>query len=193
MANEIYYLIAIIITIVLVGTLYLIVNRWRLGLSALADSNIYLKKRKEYSMSKNPNIKKKIELDNFEKSLIEDKTIQRPNIEMMNGYEFERFLGDLFKKMGYNVINTKLSVDQGADLIVERFGEKTVIQAKCYSDSVGNSTIQEAGAAKNHYHCDKVLVITTSFFTKPAIQLARDNNIELWNRTKLDEVVNKHW
>lgn len=111
----------------------------------------------------------------------------------MAGLEFERFLGDLFNKMGYKVTQTKLSGDQGADLIVERFGEKIVVQAKRYSETVGNKAIQEVVAAKNHYKCNKALVITSSNFTKSAIQLAKSNEVELWDGNKINELMNKHW
>jgi hypothetical protein len=136
--------------------------------------------------------KKILELDTFEKRLLWGDPSGEIDFDSMNGFEFERFLGDLFKKMGYIVMNTKLSGDQGADLVVERFGEKTAIQAKCYSGTVGNTAIQEVVAAKNHYGCHKTLVITTSYFTPSAMSLANSNNVELWDRNKLDEIIQKH-
>ena len=45
--------------------------------------------------------------------------------------------------------------------------------------------------SKNHYNCDKALVITTSYFTNPAIRLAKSNNVELWDRSKLDKEIKK--
>ena len=65
------------------------------------------------------------------------------NIKRLNGYEFENNLAELYKKMGYFVIQTPLSNDQGADLIVEKMGIKSVIQAKRYSSKVGNKAVQE--------------------------------------------------
>jgi HJR/Mrr/RecB family endonuclease len=49
--------------------------------------------------------------------------------------------------MGYRVEQTKLSGDQGADLVVIKLGEKTVIQAKRYGGKIGNSAVQEIMAA----------------------------------------------
>jgi len=45
--------------------------------------------------------------------------------------------------------------------------------------------------AKNHYRCNKAIVITTSYFTNPAIELAKSNHVELWNRKKLDKMIYK--
>ena len=53
-------------------------------------------------------------------------------VDLLNGFEFEFFLKLLFQKMGYKVINTNLSSDQGADLIISRVNSKIAIQAKNY-------------------------------------------------------------
>ena len=57
--------------------------------------------------------------------------------------------------MGYHVIHTPLSNDQGADLIVEKFSVKTVVQAKNWAKNVDNSGIQEAVAAIKHYDAQR--------------------------------------
>jgi len=121
-----------------------------------------------------------------EKLVNQDKTTI-DDIDSMNGIDFEHFLCDLFSKSGYKSEVTKGSGDQGADLIIEKFGERTVVQAKCYSGAVSNSAIQEAVAAKAHYNCSYAMVVTNSCFTKSAMQLANSNNVELWDREILEE------
>lgn len=107
------------------------------------------------------------------------------HIDELSGLEFEQILGVLFRQMGYKTEVTKASGDQGADLIVEKDLEKTVIQAKCYSTAVSNTAIQEVVAAKAHYNCSKAIVITNNYFTKSAIELAQSNGVELWDREDL--------
>lgn len=146
-------------------------------------------------------IEKEIEIENFEKRLAEEnEQIWIEDIDQLNGYEFEEFLKNLFIKMGYQVIKmgyqveqTKLSGDQGADLVVVKFGEKTVIQAKCYSGKVGNYAVQEIFAAMNLYKAQKGMVVTNNYFTPAAFELADANNIELVDRNALEELINKHW
>ena len=107
------------------------------------------------------------------------------DIDLMNGTEFEEFVGILFKNMGYSTQVTKKSGDQGLDVIAIKNGKKIGIQAKCYSTVVGNSAVQEAAAGKNFYNCDNVLVITNNYFTTSAIELAQANGVTLWNRDML--------
>ena len=111
------------------------------------------------------------------------------DIDKMNGEEFEIYIGELFKKLGYKIVVTKVSGDQGIDVIVQKGGIKTGIQCKRYTNKVSNSAIQEAVAGKAQYGLDKVMVITTNYFTKSAIELANSNNVVLWNRDKLESVV----
>ena len=111
------------------------------------------------------------------------------DIDLMSGTEFEDFVALLFKKMGYSSQVTKQSGDQGLDVIAVKNGTKIGIQAKCYSNTVGNAAIQEAVAGKSFYNCDKVLVITNNYFTTAAIELAQANNVILWNRDMLKEKI----
>jgi len=139
-------------------------------------------------------VEKEIELKNFEKNLIEEREqIYLDIIDKLNGYEFENFLKTLFSKMGYRVEQTKLSGDQGADLVVIKFGEKTVIQAKRFGGKVGNKAVQEIMAAISLYQAKKGMVITNNYFTPSAVELANANKIELIDRDGLEELINKHW
>ena len=111
------------------------------------------------------------------------------DVDLMTGTEFEEFIGLLFKKMGYTSRVTQQSGDQGLDVIAIKNGTKIGIQAKCYSNTVGNSAIQEAVAGKCFYNCDKLIVITNNYFTSSAIKLAQANNVILWNRDMLKEKI----
>ena len=139
-------------------------------------------------------IEVEIELENFEKKLTEEnEQIFIEDIDRLNGYEFEEFLKNLFLKMGYQVEQTKLSGDQGADLVVVKFGEKTVIQAKRYGAKVGNYAVQEIMAAISLCQAQKGAVITNNYHTPAAFELAEANNIELIDRNDLEELIRKFW
>ncbi len=114
------------------------------------------------------------------------------HVDAMSGYDFETFLADIFRTAGYDVEGTKLSGDQGADLFVSRFGKKTVIQAKNYSGSVGNSAVQEAISAKSFYNCDEAMVVTNSYFTRSAIELATAASVRLVGRNDLQGYLDDH-
>lgn len=133
--------------------------------------------------------REEIELEKFEKDLSSSRKIEIGDFTRLNGYEFEEYLKNLFELLGYTVLKTSLSGDQGADLIISKGGEKIVVQAKKYNGAVSNKAIQEIVAAKNHYKADKAIVATNSKFTKNAIELALSNDVELWDGTKLKEVI----
>jgi len=109
------------------------------------------------------------------------------DIDIMTGIEFEQFVCELFSKMGYDSKVTKKTGDQGIDVIAEKNNIRVGIQSKCYSGIVGNKAIQEAVAGKGFYKCDKVMVISNNFFTNAAIELAKINEVVLWDRNILKE------
>jgi Restriction endonuclease len=129
------------------------------------------------------------ELKRFEHSLQKQENFS--DIDTMTGYEFEDFLITLFTELGYTVEQRKKSHEQGLDLLLLRYGEKTAVQVKRYSKPVGNKAIQEVNAARMYYHCQKALVVTNSYFTASAKQLAERCNVELWDRKKLKELIKK--
>jgi hypothetical protein len=140
-------------------------------------------------------IEKQVELERFENSLTGQASGNRitiNDIDGINGYDFEHVLKELFEKMGYRVIHTTLSNDQGADLIVEKFNVKTVIQAKHWQNNVTNSGIQEVVAAIKHYNVQKSMVISSSGFTQSARELARSNNVTLWDRSILAAMLDEN-
>jgi len=134
-------------------------------------------------------VHKDIDLEEFEQDLDSSQKVDIGDFERLTGYEFEGYLKKLFNLLGYTVIQTSLSGDQGADLIISKDGEKIVVQAKKYNGKVSNKAIQEIVAAKNHYKAHKVIVVTNSFFTKSAIDLALSNNVELWDGLKLKNII----
>ncbi|MEN5346575.1 restriction endonuclease [Achromobacter mucicolens] len=114
------------------------------------------------------------------------------HVDAMNGYDFEKFLVELFQIAGYDVEETRLSGDQGADLFVSRFGKKIVIQAKNYSGTVGNAAVQEAISAKSFYGCDEAMVVTNSNFTRSATELANVAAVRLIGRRELQDYLDDH-
>ncbi|MDO4976829.1 MAG: restriction endonuclease [Eubacteriales bacterium] len=125
-------------------------------------------------------------------SATDKKRITLEDVDLMSGSEFESVVCELFKKMGYAAFVTKASGDQGVDVIAEKNGVKIGIQAKCYSNTVGNSAIQEVVAGKKFYTCNRILVVTNNYYTKSAIELAAANGVTLWNRDVLSEKMNAY-
>lgn len=103
-------------------------------------------------------------------------------VDAMDGFQFEAFLAEVFQTLGFDVKETKKTADQGADLFVSRFGKNMVIQAKNYTGSVGNAAVQQAISAKAFYGCDEAMVVTNSYYTKSAKDLATTAGVRLVDR-----------
>jgi len=110
----------------------------------------------------------------------------------MTGKEFEEFLVQFFETCGCIVTKTKPGHDYGADLILERFGERTVVQAKRQKQSIGLKAVQEVTAARKYYQAHKTLVVINGAFTKGAKELAKSNRVELWNRIRLMQEIKRN-
>lgn len=113
-------------------------------------------------------------------------------IDKMSGGHFEEFLLVHFKKNGYKGYTTPESNDYGADLVIEKNGIRTVVQAKRWQQKVGIEAVQQIIGSINYYGASSGIVVTNSFFTRSAINLAAANNIDLWDRNKLIEFMSKH-
>jgi len=112
-------------------------------------------------------------------------------IDEMDGYKFEEFMKHVYEQLGYSVYHTPFSGDQGADLILtSKKRTKTAVQVKRYSGKVSNGAVQEVVAAKGFYKCTEGIVVTNSYFTDSAKQLAEANFIDLVDRKELEKLIN---
>lgn len=113
-------------------------------------------------------------------------------VDAMDGFQFEAFLVEIFQTIGFDVKETKKTADQGADLFVTRFGKNMVIQAKNYTGSVGNAAVQQAISAKAFYGCDEAMVVTNSYYTKSAKDLAATAGVRLVDREGLQSYLDDY-
>lgn len=110
-------------------------------------------------------------------------------IDYMDGIEFENLIDAKFQKMGYTTKLTKATKDYGVDLIATKNKKSIAIQIKRYNRNVGVKAIQEVIAAKAFYKTDTAMVLTNSYFTKPAKNLAKETNVILIDRSKLAKIL----
>ena len=111
----------------------------------------------------------------------------------IDGFEFEHLSKELLLTNGfYDIEVTKASGDYGADIIAYKNDIKYAIQCKKYSNSVGVDAIQEVMGSKSIYNCHVAVVLTNNFFTTNAKKLASANNVLLWDRNKLKELLENY-
>lgn len=98
------------------------------------------------------------------------------------GEEFEKFVSTLLLVEGRSEVDfTKLTGDQGVDLLVTIRSKKVAVQAKRYSGPVGNSAVQEVYSGKSYYDCEEAWCITNSYFTPSAKDLASKTGVVLFD------------
>ncbi len=110
-------------------------------------------------------------------------------IDTMTGKEFEDYLKILFERLGYTAKVTPYCGDYGADLVIEKAGVRTAVQAKRYRWPVRIDAVQQVVAAKARYRCSRAMIVTNSYLTSPAWHLARDNQVAVWSRKRLIEKI----
>jgi hypothetical protein len=111
------------------------------------------------------------------------------NWRAMRSVEFEQYLKQVFEALGYDVEDTKVSGDQGIDLIVRIGTRRLAVQVKGYFNSVGNSAVQEAYAGCRHYQCQVCAVVTNSRFTASARELAASVGCILIDEERMEDLV----
>lgn len=112
-------------------------------------------------------------------------------VDDMSGIIFEEFLLEHFKHLNYTGYLTSRAENYGADLVLQKDGIKVVVQAKRWKNNIGLEAIQQVIVAIKHFNANKGIVVTNSSFAKSAQELAYSKGIELWDRTKLIEVMDK--
>lgn len=117
-------------------------------------------------------------------------SVSMADIDAMSGIEFESFVGDLLKSLGYSGVEvTKSSGDQGVDVIASKDGTKYAIQCKNYSSPLNNKPIQEVTTGKAVYGCDVGVVLTNSTFNQHAVEAANATGTLLWDRQILQKML----
>ncbi len=133
---------------------------------------------------------------------IEVKPNQKPNLsqyvsiadlKQLSPPEFEKFIGELYQKMGYNTSVTVRSNDGGIDVIAELEGNRVLIQCKRFKDSsVGVHAVRELYGVVTAENAKKGIIICTSDFTSDARRFAARIPIELIDGKTLEGLVRRY-
>lgn len=115
----------------------------------------------------------------------------KSDYDTMSGVEFEKYCAHILYLNGFSQIKiTPASGDHGIDILAEKDGITYAIQCKCYSDNIGNAAVQQAHTGKSLYHKDIAVVLTNRYFTQQAKEEAQALGVKLWDRDKLEEMIN---
>ncbi|WP_342328073.1 restriction endonuclease [Pedobacter sp. FW305-3-2-15-E-R2A2] len=139
----------------------------------------------------------KIIVSNTNKEILKALTIDPEYVHTISPRKFEELIAYIYTMSGLETELTKQSRDNGADILVWTpppvLGDKflTVIQAKRYikKNKVGSGEIRELGGTSLLFKADKAQMITTSDYSKPAIETAKSFKIDLLRFYELNETI----
>lgn len=126
---------------------------------------------------------------------LEEEQIHARNLDAITPKRFEELVGRIFENMGYYVRYTGGTNDEGIDLECrgKNLNEIIIVQCKRYHGNVGVPTVRDFYGVITHCRASKGFIVTTSDFTKPAINFAKGKPIELVDRKRLSELMGKYY
>jgi len=126
-----------------------------------------------------------------------DKSDPKESLTNLTDRHFEVVIASLYKKIGYEVVLTKKSRDGGFDVSAQRAmgrgQEHLLVECKKYSGAVGVQVVRQLLGVISASKVTKGVIVTTSRFTKPALQFADEHKrIELIDYGLLNGMLNKY-
>ena len=112
-------------------------------------------------------------------------------IRQLSWREFEEFVGEAYRRQGYNVTETGGGgADGGVDLVIRKGGEKLLVQCKHWKmDKVGVKVVRELYGVATAEGATGGIVISSGTFTQEAIDFAKGKPLELLNGTVLQNII----
>lgn len=103
------------------------------------------------------------------------------SIGSMSGGQFEVYMAQVLRGMGYRTTVLGGSGDQGVDIIATGSNGRVAVQCKNYARAVGNKPVQEVYAGSKHHRCEHAWVVAPKGYTKGAHELARSVGVSLFD------------
>ena len=102
-------------------------------------------------------------------------------------YDFEVFCARLFSAMGFETQVTSRTNDGGFDIRMQKDGVSYIVECKCFSPAnpVGRPLLQKLVGANALEQADVMVFVTTSSFSAPAVEYARQFGIRLIDGAQL--------
>ena len=83
----------------------------------------------------------------------------------LDGWQFEREVGLVFKRMGYKVEVTRGSGDGGVDIIMYKDGLKYIVQCKHYKRPLGPEAVRSLYGVRELFHADRMVMVASKGLT----------------------------
>lgn len=127
---------------------------------------------------------------------IQAKPLTIDDVDRLNDYLFEAYIGALYEKQGYEVQITPRSGDKGIDVLAFKDGANYAIQCKHSKNNIGQECMSEVLSGAKYYetiHGKSFIPLTwtNSHYSSTAIDFAETIGIEYCDRENLMQWVKK--
>lgn len=112
----------------------------------------------------------------------------------LDPFQFEQFCANVLNANGYSVFPTKKAGDGGKDLVgINDKSERVFGEVKQYkaSNKISRPLLQKLRGAMADNGVQNGIFITTSDFTKDALEYAKRNKIKCINRSELERLIRR--
>lgn len=102
------------------------------------------------------------------------------SIRNLSWRDFEHLLAEGFRRQRYGVSDTGAGVDGGIDLILEKAGRRTLVQAKQWkARKVGVRPVRELFGVQTSEGADSAIIVTSGNVTAEARRFADSNGVQV--------------
>ncbi len=103
-------------------------------------------------------------------------------LQALSPEAFEDWAAARFRALGWQVEVTAATGDHGVDLMVERAGERAIVQCKRFRGrTVGEPVLRDLYGAMYDAGADRAFLVTTGQLTRPAAEWIQGKPIEVWD------------
>lgn len=111
-------------------------------------------------------------------------------LDGMSWQQFERLVGEGFRLQGYGVLETGGGADGGIDLVLDKHGEKYLVQCKQWrAFRVGVEVVRELYGVMAAKRAAGGFVVTSGRFTDEARKFAEGRNVQLIDGNRLHSLI----
>jgi len=146
---------------------------------------------------KQEEVEKLIKIDEGKKEEERKNQLEKINtlekIHNLSGEEFESLVKYIFEILGYDVMVTKRSRDEGVDLMLVKESKKEIAQCKNWSKPVGSKVAREFYGTLLHMKADKGYIVTSSYFSLPCKKFVIGKPIQLIEGHELIEYLKDYF
>lgn len=114
-------------------------------------------------------------------------------LQEMDPLAFEMLACDLHTRMGYDVKTTPYSGDSGADGILRKDGDLTILQAKRVQGSVGEPILRDLFGTMHSFNAKYGVVVTTGKVSRQAREWATNKPIRIIELEELSMLIRQYF